>query len=891
MATRIRVRRLNTDTTRDPRNVNRSGDTLTGPLSLPADPTDDAHAVRRGWANARLAERVARTDAVIDGLMTHTGAVSKRSNQGREWRWRQGNANGDTAWKLAATITIPSGTFRAVQMEVTCRVGTSSYGATAQRSRRTYTVSAHRSAAVDGDADNGTVNGPDADHVRLMRTALGVYELHIRAGSGGFVDYGWRIQPHASTSNTDALIAWAAIPPSNAGSGGTIYTATVNAANADVVEALAVAPGGSMTVGANGALTLASGATATLGGDPTVDLHAVTLAFLNRRIPVYATRAAAQAASIPATVTVIYVAGFAAANDRGGMHWRAIGSQPSHTATFQSADGRWWTPAEREVNVIALGGVPFGGDAIAAFEAMSSFAKSLNGLVDMVVPAGTFVISRTWVLDFSNARVRGDGQMSVIRNTNPTQDAVRFESPTPASSKIFSCRIEKVLISVASGTDHTAGAALKFLRADGSYESVTLLNHYIGLHNIGSNVSGTSCIVSAGETWTSLRAGSAGAKMESYTAGNGTEAIGTHVLFDCVGATAAADGLAVLDNGIYFDSGDTIDFPDAHVAGAKKQIYYGTSRSGDKIVSCKVSGYIEGLLPTGTPRGDYGVYIGDCAANAAIYDVGFEGKGLAFREAALYVNEARARNVVWKAYTGITPKKVYDLVAFHSVSISGTSREISDVTAATDLTRGGLFLGTAAADSMLTLDCTVSGRPFPASIAGGILRVGAGMVVSGYLGTIVGRFDALFTVVDRIITAPAATINLDSRSGRILRRQSTSATPVTLTTDGAAPAGDNAIWARPQPNTTVARRYRVVARQASTGDSAEWDIPVLERRGADNASYSLAGGGAALAPTRTLGSSTAWRVALTADTVNGGPAFALTGEASKTIDGEVTEVF
>lgn len=129
----------------------------------------------------------------------------------------------------------------------------------------------------------------------------------------------------------------------------------------------------------------------------------------------------------------------------------------------------------------------------------------------------------------------------------------------------------------------------------------------------------------------------------------------------------------------------------------------------------------------------------------------------------------------------------------------------------------------------------------------------------------------------------------DAQAGeQVLRRQTTDATQTRLTADNAAAGAANSL---PLPNNgSYLARLLVVARQVggtagTAGDSAAWEVSALIKRGATAAATSLvAGGGAALAPALNDTAAAAWRLAIGADTTNGGLALNGTGEANKTIN-------
>ncbi|WP_149538567.1 glycosyl hydrolase family 28-related protein [Siccirubricoccus phaeus] len=129
----------------------------------------------------------------------------------------------------------------------------------------------------------------------------------------------------------------------------------------------------------------------------------------------------------------------------------------------------------------------------------------------------------------------------------------------------------------------------------------------------------------------------------------------------------------------------------------------------------------------------------------------------------------------------------------------------------------------------------------------------------------------------------------DAQAGEfLLRRQATDATATRLTGDNGGPNTSNTL--NLPNNGTYLLRLMVLARQTggaagTAGDSAGWTVEALVKRGATAAATSLVGGGgASLAPTYSDSAAAAWRLAVAADTTNGGVALSGTGEANKTIN-------
>ncbi len=181
---------------------------------------------------------------------------------------------------------------------------------------------------------------------------------------------------------------------------------------------------------------------------------------------------------------------------------------------------------------------------------------------------------------------------------------------------------------------------------------------------------------------------------------------------------------------------------------------------------------------------------------------------------------------------------------------------------------------------------------------------GASSVASGYASVAEGQDCAASGIYsaargwranDRGLTAREAfasgyiATQGDAQLGRfVLRGQSTGATAQRLTADGAAAGSANTL--NLPNNGTYFVKLLALARQVggtagSAGDSASWELAALVRRGASAATTTLvAGGGAAVAPGLNDTAAAAWRLAIAADTTNGGIAISGTGEASKTIN-------
>jgi hypothetical protein len=114
----------------------------------------------------------------------------------------------------------------------------------------------------------------------------------------------------------------------------------------------------------------------------------------------------------------------------------------------------------------------------------------------------------------------------------------------------------------------------------------------------------------------------------------------------------------------------------------------------------------------------------------------------------------------------------------------------------------------------------------------------------------------------------------------ILARQTTDATATVLTSNSGAASGTNQVIL--PNNSAYYFRGTVVAGVTGGGNTKGWTIEGVIKRGANAASTALVGTPVLNLIGQDSGAS-AWVVALTADTTNGGLAVTVTGQASTTI--------
>lgn len=130
----------------------------------------------------------------------------------------------DLNWKKIADITIGVGLYRAVTFRVDVVDNQGNFGWNSDCYPMTFFASCRRSGGVQDSYNDAWVTGPVSDYVRVVKTALGVYELQIRQ----LADWQTYVYTAEATINSGTVVTYVSGTPPNGSTTGTVYAPTVD---------------------------------------------------------------------------------------------------------------------------------------------------------------------------------------------------------------------------------------------------------------------------------------------------------------------------------------------------------------------------------------------------------------------------------------------------------------------------------------------------------------------------------------------------------------------------------------------------------------------------------------------------------------------------------------
>jgi hypothetical protein len=194
---------------------------------------------------------------------------------------------------------------------------------------------------------------------------------------------------------------------------------------------------------------------------------------------------------------------------------------------------------------------------------------------------------------------------------------------------------------------------------------------------------------------------------------------------------------------------------------------------------------------------------------------------------------------------------------------------------------GGGFTNTASNQGSV-----VSGTSNTASAITAVVAGGTNNVANGQYSAVLGGYQGTTRSINGFFAFPANVNPLGFTNGAIqggllcLGRQTTDATATVLTSDAVAASTTNQVIL--PNNSAYFFRGEVVSGVTGGGNTKGWVIEGVIKRGANAASTTLVGTPTVTSSFADAGAS-AWTIAVTADTTNGGLAVTFTGQAGTTI--------
>jgi hypothetical protein len=175
----------------------------------------------------------------------------------------------------------------------------------------------------------------------------------------------------------------------------------------------------------------------------------------------YANRAAAIAATVPGSLSFVYLFSYATTNDGGASLYRKLGAPPGVTEAwhFQSADGAYWELAETVPNVRMLGakGDDSTNDTVAVQETID-YVVARGGGGSIHIPTGIYRVTTINITGDDGLHVFGDGRQATILSSTGTGDGVIIGSASPEYAFIT---IRSLSVNALAGADKSAAVGVR----------------------------------------------------------------------------------------------------------------------------------------------------------------------------------------------------------------------------------------------------------------------------------------------------------------------------------------------------------------------------------------------------------------------------------------------
>jgi hypothetical protein len=136
-----------------------------------------------GWGNHASAGYITSSTGTFDSLRIASGGTTSDVQEGKEYKYYLvGQSVTDGNWKKVCDVTIATGLYKALTMNITLESQDSNFGSVGATQTSKFSATYYRSAGTQDDQNNATISGQNTTNheLRILKTATGAYELQIK---------------------------------------------------------------------------------------------------------------------------------------------------------------------------------------------------------------------------------------------------------------------------------------------------------------------------------------------------------------------------------------------------------------------------------------------------------------------------------------------------------------------------------------------------------------------------------------------------------------------------------------------------------------------------------------------------------------------------------------
>jgi hypothetical protein len=136
-----------------------------------------------GWGDHSTAGYVSSSAASFESLRIASGGTTSDTEEGKEYKYYLvGMGLTDGNWKKVCDVTVATGAYKALIMNITLESQNSNFGSSNATHTSHFSALYYRSGGTQDDQNNANLAGQNTDNheLRILKTATGVYELQIK---------------------------------------------------------------------------------------------------------------------------------------------------------------------------------------------------------------------------------------------------------------------------------------------------------------------------------------------------------------------------------------------------------------------------------------------------------------------------------------------------------------------------------------------------------------------------------------------------------------------------------------------------------------------------------------------------------------------------------------